>query len=518
MTNRWIVSGILGIQFLLGQGQGQQAKIQKDVTVTLVEVPVRVLSKGGPVRDLGREDFRIFENGVEKEISRFLIVSRRIEDRTTPGPVGGLPRLFLLIFNIYDYGPAVGEAIDAFFHDVFRPGDSVLIMTEDRVLNFERGQGLGDLIAGLKNTLRKFKGMSTQSTLKNFRELDNESDRLLSALRSAEGPLGGPIDQSIIQFFDRYRYAWEAYRNQYLLPDPDLYETLLRRVRTFEGERWALCFQQRDMFPMIKSSSRLDIAIENWAGAQVEPQDQVKARLVQAKRDDLRRSFDLRSSLSPDVLSDLFLGADMPFHLILLKPFRTVFSENFELREVGQEYEAMLKAISIATGGQCDFSNRPVDVLREAVRKEDYHYLLVYSGQELPDGEERTTEVRVDRKGVDVIYLKRPFDHGRDLIAISGVKSRGMGLSFSIAGYRMPSVDGRPRGSAFVKLVLYDDATKKVFDEARTIELDKETTLISLDLKRLGPGDYFCIIDAVDLITGERDVYNGIMTLFSARR
>lgn len=517
MTYRRTSCVLLALLVLLGSDSGRQARIQKDVTVTLVEVPVRVLRKGLPVKDLVREDFRIFENGVEKEISRFLIVSRRIEDEPTPEPDGGRPRLFLLIFNIFDYGPAVGDVIDAFFRDVFRSGDSVLIMTEDRVLNYESGQSLEDLVAGLKDVLLRFKGLSTQSTHKNFLELDHESDRLLGALRGAGGMMA-PLDQAIVQFFDRYRYAWEAYRDQFLLPDADLYETVLRRAATFEGERWAFCFQQRDMFPMIKRSSQLDLAIENWAGAQVEPPDQVKARLVQAKRDDLRRSFDLLSSLSPDAFGDLFLAADMPFHVILLKSHRTVFSENFELREVGQEYEAMLKSVSVATGGFFDFSNRPTDVLRDAARKEDHHYLLVYSADALPADAQRTTEVRVDRKGVEVIFLKRPLDRSRDVITITGVKPEGRGLGFSIARYRMLTIDGQPRGSARLKLVLYNSSKEKVFDEERTIEIDKDSVLISLNLERLEPGGHFVIIEAVDLITGEKDVYSGNITLASARR
>jgi hypothetical protein len=103
---RRLVSGIFCFVFLLASSLAAQKKIQEDVTV--VEVPVRVLLKGQPVRDLGREHFKVFENGVEQEITQFQIISRQIEGGPTPGPVSRTPRLFLLIFNIYDYGPAVG--------------------------------------------------------------------------------------------------------------------------------------------------------------------------------------------------------------------------------------------------------------------------------------------------------------------------------------------------------------------------------------------------------------------------
>ena len=517
---RRLISGIFCFVFLLASSPAAQEKLQEDVTVTLVEVPVRVLLKGRPVRDLGREDFKVFENGVEQEISRFQVISRRIEDQPAQGPAGRPHRLFLLIFNIYDYEPAVGAAIDDFFRDVFRPEDSVVVLTEDRVLSVERGQGLEDFVAGLKDALVKFKSISTQSTVKNFRDLDHEGDRLLGILREAgfvagvdRGQMITSPDQAIVQFFERYRHIWEVYRNQFLLPGLDFYELLLRKIRSFEGEKWAICFQQREMFPMLKSTSQLDMAIGNWIGSQVDSQDQVKARLVQARQEDLRRSFDFSASFSPDLLADLFLGADMTFHLILLKSLRTVFSQNFELREVGQDFEAMLKKISVSTGGHHDFSNRPGDVLSEAVRREDYHYLLVYSPREVPSDKNRKIEVQVDRDGVEVTYLKRPFKGGPDVIAVSDVRATGRRLGFSIDHCRLLMVDGRRRGSASVKVLLYNEATDKVFDEGRTLEPGKETMRISLDLGDLEPGDYFLIIEAVDLVSGATDVFNGNIRL-----
>jgi hypothetical protein len=53
-------------------------QLQEEVTVLAVEVPVRVLQKGRAVRNLTREDFVIFENGIKQEITAFEVVSRKI--------------------------------------------------------------------------------------------------------------------------------------------------------------------------------------------------------------------------------------------------------------------------------------------------------------------------------------------------------------------------------------------------------------------------------------------------------
>jgi len=67
----------------------EQEKPREAVTVTAVEVPVRVLHKGQVVRNLKKEDFEVYENGVKQEITAFEVISRKIsipqEERKTRG-------------------------------------------------------------------------------------------------------------------------------------------------------------------------------------------------------------------------------------------------------------------------------------------------------------------------------------------------------------------------------------------------------------------------------------------------
>ena len=58
--------------------QQQQEKIQEKAGVTAAEVPVRVIFKGQAVKDLGKEDFELFENGIKQKITAFEVVSRKI--------------------------------------------------------------------------------------------------------------------------------------------------------------------------------------------------------------------------------------------------------------------------------------------------------------------------------------------------------------------------------------------------------------------------------------------------------
>jgi hypothetical protein len=514
----WIII-VIAIISAVGRGQAPasaQESPQEEVTVTVVEVPVRVLLKGRAVRDLNKDDFDVYENGIKQDITQFEIISRTIAAGETVTTQAARPRpkkrLFILIFNIFDYNDAIGEAIDYFFSQVSLPDDQIIAVTEDRVLAVERGKKTDELVKNLKESLKKFKAISTQNTLRIFRDLRFEADRLLGALRGLESDRT-PLDQAMLRYIDRYLTAWDEYHRQYLAPEVAFYEDLVQRIRQVEGDKWAVCFQQRDMFPRIKSASRLETEIRTWMGSQIEPQDQAKARNVQARMHDLDRAFDLSGTISPDAMRDVFLRGDITFHLILLKSFRTLADPDFELGEVSGDYEDSLKRISEATGGYLALSNQPMEALKEAAQLEDYHYLLVYSPQEGSDKKERQIEVKVKRSGVDVISLKNFVASGPTPVTIADFKAGGQKISFALLHYQMARIKDKTSGLADVKITIFDGASNKAFDEGKRLDLFDKETRISLNLPRLKPGAYFIIIQVFDRMAGRGDVYSGVIRL-----
>jgi hypothetical protein len=517
------ISVVLGISIFIGIGGGQlgaQEKPQEEVTVTAVEVPVRVLLKGKPVRDLTEDDFEVYENGVRQAITHIEIISRMIvQPRISVKEVqpAEIPppkkRTFILIFDIFDYTEPVGEAVDYFFREIYHSGDRVVVITEDQVLTVAPGKTIEEFAGSVKESLTQFKSISTQNMTKAFRDINSEADRLLGQPRGeAPGQPPGFDFEELCFFYDRYLRIWEAYRNQYLVPDLEFYRNLIQRVRQIEGEKWAICFQQRELFPKIKRSSTLESQIRSWIGGQIDPDTQARARVIQSKQQDLLRSFDLSRVVSPDAMKELFLSADITFHLILLKSLRNLHEENWELDEVGADYEDSLRKISEATGGYLGFSNKAVEALKEAVELEDFHYLLVYQPKEGAGRKERKIEVKVRRQGVDVISLKNYVEPVIPM-TISAVQAGEQAISFSLVHYQMTSVSGRWRGLAEVKITIFDDQSNKVFEEGKALELVQKETQISLRFPQLKPGRYFIIIQAVDKVANQTDVYSGMIKL-----
>ena len=491
----------------------EQEKLQEAVTVTAVEVPVRIFHKGQVVRNLKKEDFEVYENGVKQEITAFEIVSRKISIPQEERKTHQKKRLFILIFNIFDYNEAVGEGIDYFFQNIFQDGDRFLILTEGRMLDIERGKKLPEVILGLKETLKKYKLISNQNTLKAFRDISREADKLLSMLRGLDRSAYTPVDQAMIRFFDNYKRIWSDYRKQYLIPDLELYRSIIKRIKHMEGEKWAICFLQREMFPRLKKAGRLDNEIGDWVDSQLDPMLQVKARIVRVRQQELQRSFDISDNFPADGLRDLFMEANITFHLILMKSFRVVFFQDFDLREIAQDYEDCFREISFSTGGSSVFSNKVSEALKEVTEKEDYYYLLVYSPDENQSEKKRDIEVKVKKSGVNVFCMKKVPEIGAPPLSITDFKAGKNTIKFSLINYKMTRIEEKLTGIADLKITLFDENSNKVFDEGKTLSFFKKETTISLKFDMLKSGSYFIIIQVIDRISQETDVLSRYIKL-----
>jgi hypothetical protein len=485
-----------------------QEKLQEEITVIAVEVPVRVIHKGQVVKGLIKENFEIYENGVKQEITSFKIISRKMSAYKEEAKAKKKKRLFILIFNVFDYNEAIEEGIDYFFQNIFHKEDRLFILTENRIINIEMGKDLSTAVLNLKKTLKEYKLISSQSTLQALKNLNDEAEKLLNVLQQSGGVGISSPSQALLRYCDNYQRIWLEYKKKYITPDVDRYRSLINRIKMFEGEKWAICFQQREIFPRLKSAGRLDNEIRNWLSSQVDSQDQVWSQLIQTRQVELQRSFDISESFPSVTLRDLFIEANATFHLILLKSFRHVLSQDFELMEVSQDYEDCLKKISSSTGGSYHFLNKVPEALQEAANSEDYYYLLVYSPKEDRPEKKREIEVKVKKSGVDIIYLKHVPRKEAPPITITNFEAGQKAIKFLLINYKMTETKEKLMGAAEVKITLFDKNSNKVYDEAKTLSLFKREARISLNFDWLNSGSYFLIIQAMDKLSSQTDVFS----------
>ena len=499
---------------LVAPPAGAQDKPGQAVTVTAVEIPVRVFHKGDPVKGLAKADFEVYENGVRQEITGFEVVSRRITPEAAV-PAGGLavpaePKLFVLIFHIFDYGDAVDEGIDYFFQSVYSPGDRLMILAEDRLLNVEPDDNLAKFSKRVKDTLKAFKSYSTASVVRAYTDLDHEGEKLHQYLQGQGYASWHPM---VNRFYDEYQRVWNDYKRKFFTLDMGLYRSLLQRIRTMPGDKWVLLFEQRQMFPRLRRQGPIETEIRIILDNQTDPGQQALAQQIKTMQLNLQKSMDIVKSFPSDALRELFLQAGVTFHHIMMKSSRQIVSQDFELTDVGEDYEDCYRRISVATGGSSVFSNKVAEAIAEASVREDYHYLLAYAPQDPSGAKERKIEVKVGRKDADVVSLKQYVAPGGPMISIADFKSGQKSIRFTLRDYARIPTEGKTVGSAAVRITIFNDKSEQVFASGKTLELVKDETKISLDFPQLASGSYFIIIDALDRTTGAKDVYSGAIRL-----
>jgi hypothetical protein len=514
-------SAILSILLSLAQPTfASQDQLRHETTVTAVEVPVRVLRNGEAVKGLTRDDFEVYENGVKQRISGFEIISRKIAGTAKEAalPTAFLPpkpRLFVLIFDIFDYNDAIGEAIDYFFQTVFQPTDQILVMTENRFLIVELGKNPDDLKAEIKDTLKQYKKVSINSLQKAYMNVDAECLHLLDQIGDPatgyQPTMGEDWYSSISRFYEHYSRIWTTYRDRFLVPDLAMFQALLKRIKPVQADKWAICFQQRELFPELKSQGRLERRINEILDENIDPVGQAKAELVRSQQRRLHELLAVSKTFPAEQLKNLFLEAGVTFHLILMKVTKITQSQDLDLQEVAEDYEDCFRTISRSTGGYLTFSNKVLDALKSAAGTEDYHYLLAYQSQAPLDQRGKNIEVKVRPSGVQVYSLKHFQKLGERAITIAAVQTEGMTLKFELKDYTIMATDKGSQGIAEVKVTLYDDRSEQAFSEAKVLDLREEKTSIALKLDQLRPGTYFLIIEAWDRITNEKDVQSRIV-------
>jgi hypothetical protein len=207
------------------------------------------------------------------------------------------------------------------------------------------------------------------------------------------------------------------------------------------------------------------------------------------------------------------MEANITFHLIALKSLRVSFFQDFDLREIAQDYEDCFREISNSTGGSSVFSNKVSEALKEATETEDYYYLLVYSPDENQSEKKREIDVKVKKSGVKIFYMKKVPEIGVLPISITDFKAGKKTIKFTLINYKMTKIEDKLTGIADVKITFFDENSEKVFDEGKTLSFFKKETDISLKLDMLKSGSYFIVIQVIDRISQETDVLSGDIKL-----
>jgi len=509
----------------------QQERIVEKVTVTNVEVPVRVLYKGKPVTDLTKEDFTIYESKKKVNINGFFLKRKKIsltkplEPVETVKPPAPRSRTFVLVFNVTNYNDVFKEAVNHLFDKILTKTDRLMVFANDRTRTFpnlENKQKIKEqLIADLKEESQKVRGrllnyikrVETYLNVHDFRRTLQEG----GATRAPSPELG----QRLVDFLKKYLLAWNEYKANYLTPRVDRFYYFSRYLEKLKSEKWVLNFYQFELFPRIRLGSRtmnqmreISSLLMGSNNATQNALGQVLLKLLSQLDADLN----LNKGFPNEEISKLFYKVDATFHSFFIRTNNPSFFQDFEYRTISTDIEQVLKGITDITGGENITSNKLVDSLNKVSEKEDVYYVLTYA----PRDPQKAGKLKIKVKNrkykvlyddnfrddyIDKYFAKLEKKIDTPDIKVNGLSFKKKILAFTVTGYLMAKPDKKSGkiGRIKIRIRVTDKNNNPLWDKSNVFDARKKELKISLPtFKTIKKGEYNFIIDTVDMFTGKK--------------
>lgn len=485
-------------------------QVQEFVEVVNVEVIVRVLKKGKPVCGLKESDFIILENDKPQTVTSFMEVKRKIGVDAPPPPIQkettirelekpGIRRVFLLYFRLAEPSPQYHDALDYFFKNIYRDGDYALLIVKNNFLKVTRQHQVTEILRQFKDTLDLTARQAKLERDALIKDLDTLFRRFEEEFKRNEKK-GDPQEPLIEYLLSQYRTAWDSYRFKHTSVDIDKLKALAASFKEVELEKWGIVFYQHETFPKFNPES-----------ISPELEDSFKHVL------NLRKGFTYfdremqQSTGSLDIFKDIqqaFIDANTTFHLLLSSAGSSGKIESVYLQtgEIQSNWQDAFLNISKATGGEIIDGKILDKSLEQAVNKEDIYYRLTYEPESY-DNTTREIEIQLDKKGLDLFYLRRLILIKSQEIGISEFSFLVSTLKFVLNRYRMFFDGTRMSGDIEVKVTAVDDnGEMSTFTTDLTPESGK--TLVSMKLDFPVGGNYTLVVEALDRQTGKSAVYS----------
>ena len=358
---------MIGI-LLLGMALFAQ-QISHETIVVNIEVPVRVFERGKFVENLTIDDFEVYEDGdLQDVVAVYLIKKTKIEREDTKIDreearqkfAPEVSRNFVLLFEIREYLPKIGEAIDYFFDKVIVPEDTLKVLTPLKTYEFKKDS---------------FEKLPKQEIANNLKKKLRKDTRIANAeYWSLYRDLLDPMFREVIDEIIRKLKNLVYFDEKKLLNFADY-------LKNMEGQKNIFLFYQIESIPIPKDSPDIlsymkDITFD------------VK-KVEQAFSDSSISCHFIYITKTSDYTQDItYRGAS-----------------NMQMLDQSHEIFSAFREMSIATGGTMDSSANVAASFEKVVEASENYYLLYYSPKNYKaDGKFRNIKVTVKGKNYRITH------------------------------------------------------------------------------------------------------------------
>jgi VWFA-related protein len=338
-------------------------EIQHETIAINIEVPVRVFTKAKFVEELTIKDFEVYEDGVLQKIEAMYLVKKTMIERketemkneeTRKEFIPEVSRNFILIFEIREYLPKIGDSLDYFFDKVIIPGDTLKVVTPLKTYEF------------IDDSFEKLPKQEISNNLKKKlkKDIRRANAEYWSLYRDVLDPLMSSVRGQLIQQLKNLIYFDE----KKLLDFADY-------LKNMDGQKNVFLFYQIESLPVSKESADiLSYMKDNTFDVK---------KVKQAFSDSSISSNFIYITKTSDYLTDITSSG--AFNMYNLDQSHEIFSA---FREVAK-----------ATGGVTDVSANVAASFERVVEASENYYLLYYTPKDYKaDGKFKKIKVKVKGK------------------------------------------------------------------------------------------------------------------------
>jgi len=383
-------------------------EITHESLVINIEVPVRVFEGRKFVENLTMNDFEVFEDGVLQRLEAVYLIKGRTIERSEEMKkfVPQTSRNFYLFFEINDYTPRIGHAVDYFVENVMSPEDILTVVTPTRTYRMNpeifntlpREQIKSQMESQLKGILRR-------DTLEGNSEYRNAIMDLaglakaISSASSSQDEFGAAeyheadLELQIMMYGEILRKLEEMRRvDQKRLLDFSEY------LEEKEGQKYVFLFYQREYIPQIEQR-----VLNQFMSLNQDRQD------ILHSLQELFTFYKREITFDVAKVKQAYANSSVSIHfLFFTDPQKHI--PGVQMKEHSEDIFNAFMEIAKATGGFSESSSNAVFLFQNAVEASENYYLLYYSPINFKkDGQFKEIKVRLKDKDYKVLHRSGYF-------------------------------------------------------------------------------------------------------------
>jgi len=390
-------------------------QIEEESLVVNIEVPVRVYHGNNFIDNLTIDDFQVYENGKSQKIQAVYLVNERNvarkEERKRFSP--DTSRNFYLFFEMSDYDPRVGRAVEYFLKNVIYPGDKLVIVTPTSSYKL-RGKALelksrDEIVKQLKGILRKDALVGSSEYRSMIHELTELASSISSSLEQRDdiflreesstfardetggfGLEGRTMGEKLM----RYQYILGRLEEMRYVSQEKMID-FAELMEDEEGQKYVFLFYQNEYIPQIDPK----ILTQYMSLYQDRPNiEQTISGIMNFYRRDI--TFDVEK------VKRVYADRSIAIHFLFMSRPQDVIP-GVIFQERSEDIFGAFREMADATGGYIESSMRADLLMKNAVEASKQYYLIYYSPENyVRDGEFKNIEVRVSEKDYKITHRK----------------------------------------------------------------------------------------------------------------